>query len=601
VKLTRHSFVSVALLALLLGAPTAALANGRKFDQLNGLWSGKLGETKVERVLTESYPELGGVRLRFLEAGPDEIVTLTKTEIEGTESEDGDDAEFALTLAGETSGIADGLDGEPGASVAPVVSLRTTGQTSGWPGDDRIVGTYRGQRLELRRDMRPKRPIEIEMPGDRPWVRFMQEILIPKTAEDRESYHRFHFPTAARFLRSCQLYQKGYWLKKYMKGDTRSEQEESFTNLMRAMDGEYVSPRSVMYTDFRDGLDENLSDHAREELYGLAASGLGMYFSTAAGGSVRIIVTDDRDSIIYYITDRRRTAKLGLVVMDTPAHAPLASSFGRWLLDFAAMPIEDDVTFARTLLETLAKSSSEGANALSDVGKSAYADYLGVMAIEDQRGVMFNNAGLKWGLNMTNGSFTALLTRALSHGETREGPTVPGREWLGLDGREELDSKVIVSNGWGSDAYELRPGEASYFDTLNGADNVLDPDDGLSGGNDLREGRGPRRLKQLTTDWLRAEHPEAVARVEAAFAAVAPLEDISEPSRAQKDIFHLMADYFYEPEMANLTPEQADEIVAAGVDLFKRVYEGSRELEAFIVESDGVSASEEWAPRASGF
>ena len=525
------------------------------------------------------------MRLRFIgRRAPEHVFTLDKAEANG---------EFNLTYQA-TPGAVGSLTQDK--NEIKEIKLTSVGQKTYSLYDDKLIGTYGNKAVEFTRYTRSRRPIEIRMPGDRPWVRFMQEILIPKTAEDRETFHIFRAKKAGAFLRSCKLYDSGYWQRKYFKGATKAEKSAAFDALIERMHRERVSPRTMMRTAFRRGLDENLSEDTKAKWYGLAASGLGMYFSTAAGGSVRIIVTDNRDSIIYYITDTRRTQKLGLVVMDTPAHLPLASSFGRWLLDFGAMPKEDDSTFARGLLETLAMSSSRAANALSDMGKSAYTDYLGVMAIEDQRGVMFNNAGLKWGLNMTNGSFTALIVRALSHGETRPGPIVPKYPRLKLDGRDELASQVIVGRMGG---YSLQPGEPSYFDTLNGADNVLEGN-GTKGGNDLQEGDGMRKLKQLTTDWLRAKHPAKVERVEEAFAAIMPLDQISEPARARSDVFHLMADYFYEPKMAEATPAQAQEMVDAGVDLLNTVSDHSRDLEAFIL-ANGVTKSTGWAPRASGY
>ena len=47
--------------------------------------------------------------------------------------------------------------------------------------------------------------------------------------------------------------------------------------------------------------------------------------------------------------------------MDTPAHGPLASTFGRQLLDMGAMPATDNTIYARTLMELLAKSDNRRA------------------------------------------------------------------------------------------------------------------------------------------------------------------------------------------------------------------------------------------------
>ena len=109
-----------------------------------------------------------------------------------------------------------------------------------------------------------------------------------------------------------------------------------------------------------------------------------------------------------------------------------------------------------------------------------------------------------------------------------------------------------------------------------------------------------RILKEMTTDWLRAEHPALVTRMEDAFASVADIDDISQPDRARRDIFHLMSDYFYEPAMADVTQTRALEIVRAGAAMWRAIFDHSEDLEAYLLDN-GVVESSEWAPRASGF
>jgi len=115
-----------------------------------------------------------------------------------------------------------------------------------------------------------------------------------------------------------------------------------------------------------------------------------MYFSTASGGALRMPITST--STAYFITDRpARAALLGLVVMDTPSHGPLASTFGRQLLDMGAMPAADSPIYARSMMDLLAKSDNKRAAQLSGTGASALTDWFSVMAIEDYRGVAFGN------------------------------------------------------------------------------------------------------------------------------------------------------------------------------------------------------------------
>jgi hypothetical protein len=375
-------------------------------------------------------------------------------------------------------------------------------------------------------------------------------------------------------------------------------------------------------------------------VFALAKSGLGMYFSTAAGGAVRIPVTNNEDSYIWYITDRRANAKNGLVVMLTPTHAPLASSFGKWLLDLSESPRQDDEHIARFVLEVMCKSDATSADKMvkgpTSNSRSGCTDYLGVMAIEDQRGVMFGNDGLSWGYNMTSGMFTALIARALSHGEERPTPNLyelikndpakfenfkstlkPGANAdqklrqlasdMKLDGvRKELDIKVIVED-WSSDGPTLRRGEASYFDTLNGADDVLDGS-GTKGGNDFQEGEGMQTLRVLANNWMTKTYP---AKVKALEDSLKPFMTRQEAGhRAVNDVLHYMVTVFFNnAKFSKCTPAQAEAIIKAGLDYMMTIRNDSKNFEKYILETehdlDGekkrITRSEEWAPRASGF
>ena len=120
-------------------------------------------------------------------------------------------------------------------------------------------------------------------------------------------------------------------------------------------------------------------------------------------------------------------------------------------------------------------SKTDAAKPLSAPAKSSYTDYLGIMAIEDQRGVMFNNYSLNWGYNMTNGALWMLIVKALSHGQMRKGPVEKFKE------KPELASQVIVPDATG--ALKLLPGDPTYADILNGAENWLTPGSKGKGGN----------------------------------------------------------------------------------------------------------------------
>src|SRR5262249_35905381 len=138
-----------------------------------------------------------------------------------------------------------------------------------------------------------------------------------------------------------------------------------------------------------------------QSLVGLALSNFAMYFTTGGGRSIHMPIAPGANA--YFITDRpSRGNKIGLVVMDTPSHGPLASTFGRQLLDMGAMAPSDIPLYVTSMMELLAKSDNTTAAQLSGTGKSALADWFAVMAIEDYRGVAFGEPGLGWGYNMTN-------------------------------------------------------------------------------------------------------------------------------------------------------------------------------------------------------
>ncbi|MGE0710151.1 MAG: hypothetical protein AB7N76_07425 [Planctomycetota bacterium] len=586
----------LAVVALLLAALFPSTAHAQYFDDSNGLWAVKLdGKSQSKKALTESYEDGGDVTLRL----NGKVVTLTRV---------GNTLTSATTA--NNTGIVGNIndpDAKPTAAAKADVTLELKGLDTKDPADDTLEGTFFGKKAVLRRDVASHRAIVVKLPGDRPWVRFMREILIPKTAEDRETYHTFRQSPARSWLQSCQLYQSDYWQRKYMKGGASAEGNQSFDNVIVGLDNYRVSPRSITMSKFGWLLQDNMADSAKSS-FALARSGLGMYFGTAAGGSVRIPVTDNKDCTIYYITDRRANSRNGLVVMDTPEHPPLASSFGKWLLSFSKMDYKDDMAFAQCLFETLVKSSSKSANSLkSAAGRTAYTDYLGVMAIEDQRGVMFANDDLSWGYNMTSGSFTALISRALSHGQSRKGPDLVALQGdstknknlakrLELDGRPELATQVIVAD-WNGEP-TLRPGDCSYFDTLNGADDVL-AGEGTRGGDDFQEGEGMELLRRLTTKWLREKHAALVKEAEDSVAMFIPADELS--SNAKEDVFHCLCENFYNNEkFSQVTPAQADRIVKAGMALMKVINDESRDLETFILQN-GVKKSQDWAPRASGF
>jgi hypothetical protein len=189
------------------------------------------------------------------------------------------------------------------------------------------------------------------------------------------------------------------------------------------------------------------------------------------------------------------------------------------------------------------------------------------MAIEDYRGVAFGQPDLGWGYNMTNAQFFGLVTRSLA----RTGSDSTGKPIIG---------QVIVGS-------ELRPGDPSYADVLNG-------------GNDMQEYPDMSALKIQATNFLRQAHPQQVAAVEAAFAGVVPKSELD--WRAQQDIFHFITAELYDSQgrTANLKGAAADAAVNAVVALFDALDKDSVAFEAYVL-AHGVTKSNVAAPKSTGF
>lgn len=559
-------FFSLGIAAALV-AGGASHADAQTLDELNGLWTVSLNGKAAGGAQTESYDELGGVRLRF----QGKVLTLTHT---GN----------TLTLGNSTTntpGVVGAIDDKHNkpSNDATQVNLTVKGLDTPNPADDTLEGTYFGQKVVFTRDVSIKPPINIKLPGDRPWVRFMREILIPKTAEDRDSYHKFDKTAGGAWLKGTQLGGSGYWITKGWIKD-----QAGFAADISGMDGVLNTPRSILHTKFSSLIQANMRADKKSEA-ALALSSLSLYFSTASGGAVRIHVTDNDDSMIYYITDRRANNRTGLVVMKTPLHKPLASSFGKWQNDAGNMVLADDEPYIRAVLEVMAKSSTASMNKVSPTGRSGFTDYLGIMAIEDQRGVMFNQDDLDWGRNMTQASFDIMIIRALSHGQMRQKPSYDKKAGkVVLTNEQELASQVI-DNG------ELKPGTPSYIDTLNGAEDALTG--GTKGGNDCQV-YGLSDMETLTTKWLRAQHADVIGRLDKALAAFGG-------DATNESIFSNMCDVFYSNDkFAKVTPAQATEIVESAMAMFATIKSDSKNLEAFYL-ANGIKKSADWAPRASGF
>ncbi|HEY4175728.1 MAG TPA: hypothetical protein VGM90_02790 [Kofleriaceae bacterium] len=483
-------------------------------DDLNGLWSGTLdGAALTDDVVVESWSAIGvrvhvGKDVYSMTRGGD---TLTATQ--GT-----------LAIAAHSSGVK----------------------------DDTLTGTLAGHALKLKRDTTTKDSITLTFPGDRSFRQYLEDTIMPAASRDRESYKYFNKTPVGAFLKSCELYKHASWINKYMKGATISERYLNFSKIVSAVNGINSTPRRITKEyKFYNTISQNLKDPS---LGGLAVSTFGMYFSTAAGGALRMPIASD--STAYFITDKPTRAELiGVVAMATPTHGPLASTFGRQLLDMGAMPAAETTTYARSMMELLAKSSNATASQLDGTGRSALTDWYAVMAIEDYRGMAFGFPTLGWGYNMTNVQFFGLVAHTLGN-------------------------QVIVGN-------ELRPGEASYADVLNN-------------GNDMQEYSDMSKLKVLATNYIKAKHPELVTNLKAAFAGIVP--DSALDYRAQADLFHYVAAQLYDSagRSKNLKGAQADRAIEATVALISTLAAEKSQFETYILQQ-GYTKSATPAPASTGF
>ncbi|CAN5903739.1 hypothetical protein BH11MYX3_BH11MYX3_21440 [soil metagenome] len=483
-------------------------------DDLNGLWTGKVdGVALADDVVIDSWSAVG-VRVHVGST----VYTMSRTGDQLTS------AQGSLLIDAHGSGVK----------------------------DDALGGALGGKTFALVRDVAPKPSVTLTFPGDRPFRAYLEEVITPAAQRDREAYKKYTTSAVGAFVRSCELYKHGSWVRKYMKGATLSEQYANFGKIIGAVNTITSTPRRLTKEyKFYNTVSQNLKDPA---LGGLAMSTFGMYFSTGAGSALRMPVTGD--SIAYFITDKpSRAERIGVVAMATPTHGPLASTFGRQLLDRGEMPAQDTTTYARAMMELLAKSSNASAAQLSGVGRSALTDWYAVMAIEDYRGMTFGFPSLGWGYNMTNVQFFGLVARSLG-------------------------GQVIVGN-------ELRPGEASYADVLNN-------------GNDMQEYGDMSRLKLLATNYLKAKHPELIAAVKDAFVGIVP--ETSLDQRARTDIFHFVAAQLYDTagRSKNLKGLQADRAVTAVTALIATLEAESTQFETYLL-AQGLTKSSVPAPKSTGF
>ncbi|MBM4778133.1 MAG: hypothetical protein GQE15_10580 [Archangiaceae bacterium] len=433
--------------------------------------------------------------------------------------------------------------------------------------DDSLDGTVNGQAVVLKRDTAVKPPIVLSFPGDRPFRSYLTEVIVPAAHRDRESYVQLRSYPMGFWLRDCELYRTGSWQRRFFKGATWSEQSTSFHNVIKGVDYVKTNPRRMTKQyKFSTALNTNLSNPTAD--IGLASSTFAMYFPTAAGRGLRWQFADD--SLAYFITDRpSRGARIGLVVMDTPTHGPLASTFGRQLLDLGEMPVADSATYVRVMMDLLVKSDVSRFSQLSGTGRSALVDWYSVMAIEDYRGVAFSSASLGWGYNMTNVQFFGLVTRALAR---------PSE--VDADGKP-VKGQVVVGT-------QLRPGEASYADVLNN-------------GNDMQEYADMARLKQLTSQFLKERHPALVAELEASFAGVVPYSELD--SRARNDVFHYICAQLYDSRYRTAVLKdqaKAARVINAVAAIFDTLQSQSTQLEAYLL-SKGLTKSNVAAPKSTGF
>ncbi len=482
-------------------------------DNLNGLWVTTYGGSKLASdSVIESWPAVG-VRLHLAQ----DVYSLTRS---------GD----ALTAPNGTLTIA---------------------AHGYYPTDDAIDGTIDGQPVSFKRDTASKPSITLSFPGDRPYRSLLTDTIVPLAQQDRESYVIFHSSPMSAWLHSCELYKHGSWQSK-LAGDTWAARSTSFAKIVSAVNGIKTTPRQLTHEKkFTSAVTANLKDQSQAALM---ISTFSMYFSTAAGRGIRIPIAPD--STAYFITDRpARAERIGVVAMDTPLHGPLASTFGRQLLDLGAMPKADDTIYARTMMELLAKSDNRRAASLSATGRSALTDWYAVMAIEDYRGVAFGSPDLDWGTDMTNVQFYGLVVRALGN-------------------------QVLVGS-------ELRPGDPSYADVLNN-------------GGDMQEYPDMSALKVQATNYLRAYHPDLVAAVQNAFAGVVPMSQLDWTS--QEDIFHAITAELYDSQgrTASLKGASADAAIDAVTALFDALSKDETAFESYVL-AQGYTKSDVPAPKSTGY
>jgi hypothetical protein len=497
-------------------------------DNLNGLWSGTIdGKKLTDDVVIESWPAVG---VKVHANGKVYTVSLSGTKLVGTGA--------ALDLKANAKGVS----------------------------DDAIEGTLDGKAVKLVRDVSLKPAITMPLPGDRPFRMFLNEQLGPSAQVDRESYTKIRAADLSKFIKSCELYKSGSWQYKYIKGATSAERNANFDKIFSALDGLETTPHALIHSlKYSNAVKAQLKD---QSMIGLALSNFGLYFPTGAGRAVRLPLSTD--SMAYFITDRpTRAEKIGLVVMNTPTHGPLASTFGRQLLDMGKMPPADDATYARAMMELLVKSDSRSVPSLSASGKSAITDWYAVMAIEDYRGVAFGNAELGWGYNMTEVQFFGLVARSLARPGSKDSAGKP------------ILAQVIVDN-------QLKPGDPSYADVLNG-------------GNDMQEYPDMAQLKTLANDYLKTAHPELITEVKTAFAGIVPDSELD--SRAQDDIFHYIGAQLYDSkdrEAKLKSLPAADRAVRATTALFAALVTESSQFEAYIL-AHGVTKNNDPAMKSTGF
>lgn len=483
-------------------------------DDLNGLWTGTIdGQPLADDVVIESWTA-AGIRVRV---GAN-VYTMTRN------AETLSSAQGSLVIDANASTVR----------------------------DDALSGTLGGKTLDLVRDVAPKPTITLQFPGNRPFRAFLEDTITPAAQRDRESYKKYTKTAVGAFVKSCELYKHASWVNKYMKGATISERYANFGKIISAVNNITSTPRRLTKEyKFYNTVTQNLKDPTQA---GLALSTFGMYFSTGAGSGLRMQLAGD--SMAYFITDKpSRAERIGVVAMDTPTHGPLASTFGRQLLDLGAITDADVGVYTRSMMELLAKSSNASVAQLSAVARSAMTDWYAVMAIEDYRGMAFGYPWLGWGYNMTEVQFYGLVARALGN-------------------------QVIVGS-------ELRPGEASYADVLNN-------------GNDMQEYTDMARLKQLATRYLETKHADLVANVKAAFVGIVP--DSALDQRARIDIFHYIGAQLYDTagRSKNLSVANADKAITAVTALITTLAAEKTQFEAYIL-AQGYTKSTTPAPKSTGF